>query len=166
MRKIVGVLMGAALLVGMAGPASAATDNQRFTVTARFAGNTTTSCRVVATGPIRGAGTCTVDQVSETVTILHFMLPNGTVDLRFKQTQSSDNFNEAACVDTFSFTETFKITGGTGAYAGATGRGTDSGHGVFTADRTPNGCDPNQGTGVVAVTITGHVSVGGGSAAA
>jgi len=166
MRKIIGVLMGAAMLVGVAGPASAATNNQRFQIFARFAETGNTACRVVATGPIQGAGTCTVDQVSDTVTILHLTLADGTVDLKFNQVQSSDHFNEAACTDTFSFRETFKITRGTGAFARATGSGTDTGSGVFTAPRTPQGCDQNGGRGIVVVNVTGHVNLGGGSTSA
>jgi len=160
MRKIIGALMGAAMLVWMAGPASAATDNQRFTISARFAGDTN-RCKVVASGPIQGTGTCTVDDTSETVTVIHLMLPKGTVEITATEVQSSDQFNEAACVDRFSFRETFEITGGTGAYAGANGSGTDTGNGVFTAKRTPQGCDGNQGRGVVAAHLTGHVSLGG-----
>ncbi|MDQ6797158.1 MAG: hypothetical protein M3011_03870 [Actinomycetota bacterium] len=161
MRKIIGVLMGAAMLVGMAAPASAATNNQRFTIVAKFSANGPTSCQVVATGPIQGTGTCTIDEVSNIVTIIHVMLPNGTVDIRAKETKSTDQFNEAACVDTFTFTENFRITGGTGAYAGASGSGTDTGQGVFTAPRTPQGCDENSGSGFVVANAIGHVNLGG-----
>jgi len=165
-KKFIGVIMGAALVVGMAGPASAATNNQRFTIVARFSNDQTTSCRVVATGPIQGAGTCTTSFEDDNVTLVHIVLPNGTVELRAEQVSGTDQFNQAACIGTFTFIENTRIVGGTGAYAGATGSGTDSGHGVFTAARTPNGCDQNQGTGFVAVKVTGHASLGGGSAAA
>lgn len=161
-KKITGVLMGAAMLVGMAGTASAATNNQQFTIAARFGPDNTTSCQVVATGPIHGTGTCTITDVSNTVTLVHIVLPGGTVDLRAKQFNGTDNFNQRACVDQFTFQERFTILGGTGAFAGATGSGTDTGSGVFTAPRTNKGCDQNQGSGFAVVTATGHVSLGGG----
>lgn len=167
MRKIIGVLMGAAMLVGTAGTASAATGNQQFTIAARFgADDTATSCQVVATGPIRGTGTCTITDVSNTVTLVHIVLPGGTVDLRAKQFDSTDNFTPEACVDQFTFQERFTIVGGTGAFANATGSGTDTGSGVFTAPRTNKGCAFEQGSGFAVVTATGHVSLGGGGAAA
>ncbi len=164
-KKTIGVLMGAAMIVGMAGPASAATNNQQFKIIARFNGNDTTSCTVIATGPIQGAGTCTITDVSNNVTDVHLMLPGGTVDLRARQFDGTDDFNQQACLDKFTFKENFRITGGTGAYAGTTGSGIDSGSGVFTAARTPQGCDPNQGGGFAVVTATGHVNLAGGSAA-
>ncbi len=163
-KKVIGVLLGAATLVGMAGPASAATDNQQFKIIARFTGNDTTSCQVIATGPIHGTGTCTTTQVTNTVTDVHIILPGGTVDLRARQFDGTDNFNLQACLDKFTFKENFRITGGTGAYAGTTGSGIDSGSGVFTAARTPQGCDPNQGGGFAVVTATGHVNLGGSAA--
>lgn len=161
-KKVIGVLLGAVALVAMAGPASAATNNQRFTIVAKFANDETVACRVVATGPIQGTGTCTTSDEGHNVTLIHIVLPNGTVELRAKEVSSTDQFNQAACVATFSFKENFRIVDGTGSYAGATGSGTDSGHGLFTAARTPDGCDPNQGTGVVAVNATGHVRLGSG----
>ncbi|MGI8776256.1 MAG: hypothetical protein ACR2LJ_02460 [Acidimicrobiales bacterium] len=166
MRKIIGVLMGAAMLVGVAGPASAATNNQQFEIVVRFNGNDTASCRVIATGPIQGVGTCTTTDVSNNVTDVHLILPGGTVDLRARQFGGTDSFNQQACVDTFTFKENFRVTGGTGAFAGVTGSGVDIGRGVFTAARTAHGCDPNQGRGSVLVTVTGHISLRGGSAAA
>ncbi len=161
--------MGAAMIVGMAGPASAATNNQQFKIVTRFSvvnGNDTTSCQVIATGPIQGRGSCTISDDVGGVTDIHLILPGGTVDLRATEFDSTDNFNQQACVDTFTFKEHIQITGGTGAYAGVTGSGVDTGRGVFIAPRTPQGCDPNQGHGAVMVTVTGHVSLGGGSAAA
>jgi len=68
-------------------------------------------------------------------------------------------------VFSFTFKENFKIIGGTGAYAGATGSGTDTGHGVFTAQRTPQGCDDSQSSGTVVATIVGHVNLGGSAVA-
>ncbi len=168
-KKVIGVLMGAAMVVGMAGPASAGTNNQQFKIISRFNvvnGNDTSVCRVIATGPIQGTGTCTTTDVSDKVTDVHLLLPGGTVDLRATEFDSTDNFNQQTCSDTFTFKEHFRITGGTGTYAGVTGSGTDTGTGVFKGARTAQGCDPNQGRGFVTVTITGHVSLGGGSAAA
>jgi hypothetical protein len=166
-KKLTGVLMGAAMLVGTAGTASAATDNQQFTIAARFGPNGgATSCQVVATGPIHGSGTCTVTDVSNKVTLIHIVLPNGTVDLRAKEFASTDTFTRKACLDQFTFQENFTIVGGTGAFANATGSGTDSGSGVFTAPRTSQGCAFEQGSGFVVATATGHVSLGGGGGAA
>jgi hypothetical protein len=164
--KLAGVVAAVAVaLVGVAAPATAQmAGNEHFVIIARLGNFGVTSCRVAATGPVSGAGTCTVDQVSETVTVVHLLLPGGTVDLTATQTENSDQFNPQTCVGRFTFTESWEITGATGAYAGATGSGTDKGTGVFHGP--PQHCDPSQSTGQIVARGTGTVSIGGQSAAA
>jgi hypothetical protein len=166
LKKIAGGVLGAGMLVAMAGPASAATNNEQITIVARTTGDTTTSCQAVATGPITGVGTCTTTDLGPNTTLVHVMLPNGTVDIKARQVSSSDQFSPTACVDRFTFREKFTVTGGTGAYAGATGHGTDVGNGVASIPRNSQGCDFSQpDTAVIVVTATGHVSLAGPTAA-
>ncbi len=77
----------------------------------------TTSCRVVATGPIQGIGTSTTSDEGHHVTLVHIVLPDGTVELRAKQVSGADQFKQAACVDTFTFIESIRVVGATGVRA-------------------------------------------------
>jgi len=160
---------GVAVVVGLAGPASAgtpSTPNQRFNLAIQFdADRTTTSCTVVASGVIQGTGTCTIHDVSENVGRVRLVLPGGTVTLRVREVASTDDFDEARCVNRFTSTERFRIVNGTGAYAGASGSGTEVSGGIFTAPVTPQGCDFANGSGFVGVSATATVSLGGSGSA-
>jgi hypothetical protein len=160
LHKPAGLLVGATLaFVGMAGAASAATTGtQRFTFIANFSGDQTT-CRVIATGPITGVGTCDPEDVTDNVTVIHVTLPNGAFDVTVTTLSETDNLNQQACVDRFTNSESFVVSGVSGAYANATGNGTDTLRGVFTADRTPNGCDENSGSGFIVAQGTGPVTL-------
>lgn len=156
-RGTAGVALG--LLVLAAAPASAATTgSQRFTFLIREAPDES-SCQVAAAGPISGVGTCVLDEQSEEVTVVHVTLPTGTLELTVTNVEHSSQFNQQACVFRFTETETFTITGGTGAYAAATGSGTDVLQGVFVLPRSADGCDRSQERGVIVARATGTASV-------
>jgi hypothetical protein len=131
------VLLGAFLVV----PSSATAGDghgghsriQRFTFLGTDPSREGTPATVVANGPIHAKGTDAV--ISETKDVLTF--PDGTISLTHDPKSASEGFDPATC--TFRFTErgTYKVTGGTGAYAGATG------HGKYRVKGIGVGCDEN-----------------------
>ena len=171
MRKLAGVLMGAVLLVGMAGPASAQSGtHQRFVL---ISTSENAPQRVVAGGVINGAGTDVVlsstdnpDGTSSGVD--RFEFPRGSVTIAHQDTSATSSFDPRACVGRFSGTGDFQILGGTGIYAGITGSGTYTLRGTFVANRNPDGSCAENGSGrsVVIVNATGPIAVGGSTAAA
>jgi hypothetical protein len=115
---------------------------------------------VVATGRITGVGTCTLEQPSPGVTIVHVILPDGTLDIDVTTINHVGEFDDQACVFRFTDTETYTITGRSGAYVGATGSGTDTLGGVFTSPRTAAvGCDQSRSRGVIVAVGSGTASV-------
>ncbi|HEX3426606.1 MAG TPA: hypothetical protein VHT30_10780 [Acidimicrobiales bacterium] len=103
---------------------------------------------VIASGPITGVGT--ESQVAE---------PNGTLDLNFSfpngqvyVTVFNDNFDLRLdlnkCLARPHETGEWSITGGTGAFAGATGEGTLTGNGISVGARSPSGQCLGPSTGV------------------
>ena len=168
MKTVIPALAGIAGVVGLAGPASAgtpSTPNQRFAVSIHFGADGTETCTVAASGVIQGTGTCTITDVSETVTRVRLIFPDGTVTLRVRGVAETSDFDEATCTDRFTFRERFRIVNATGAYAGASGSGIDTGAGIFSAPVTPQGCDFEHGTARIGVAATGTVSLGGSGSA-
>ncbi len=167
-KRVLGFLAGAtAMVVGLAGPASAVTGSQRFTVL--FSGETG---KVFAAGVINGAGTdvelsSTDNPDGSSSGVDQFVFPQGTLTVTHFENPGEFSFNPRSCVGRFSFTGTFTVTGGTGAYAGATGSGTDVGSGVFVAKRNPDGsCSEEEAFSNVVVRATGTLSVPDQAAAA
>ena len=157
-QRLFGALaVGAIALVGFTAPANAETGRQVFTVVVRQSGNEA-DCRVVAAGPITGVGGCQVEELGDQ-RIVHVFLPRGDVDITPTTVSASDNFNEQACVDRFTSVVTFELTGVSGAYASASGSGTDNLTAVFWAPRTPEGCPEQPSGGIIVARLTGTVTV-------
>jgi hypothetical protein len=154
LKRAVGVLAGATIaLAGWAIPASAATTGtQRFTFIVRDSASGE-SCTVIATGPISGAGTCVLEDVSEEVTVVHVTLPGGRFDFTATSVDEQDDFNEQACIFRFTANESFEISGVSGAYATATGSGSDTIRGTFF------GCSEETASGFIVARATGTVTV-------
>jgi hypothetical protein len=131
----VGAVLG--VVLGLAGPAGAITGDQEFVIL--FDDEEST---VIANGPISGVGEDIEDAENQAST---FVFPEGDVFLTHPETDSSEDFNEIACVGTFESTGTYDITGGTDEYLGADGSGTYQVHGVFILDRTDEGCSEEGG---------------------
>lgn len=130
------VLLGACLVIPSAsagGHQGGHHGVQRFMFLGTDASREGTPAIVVATGPIHAKGTDVV--ISETEDKLVF--PDGTVSLTHDPKTSGDSFDPVTCLFRFRERGTYQVTGGTGAYEGATGRGTYrvKGFGV--------GCDQN-----------------------
>lgn len=162
------IVVAMALMGGLAGPAWAASNNQTFTIFFQGSGTSEPPGTVVASGVINGAGTDKTVSDSQSGSVERLDFPGqGTLFITTtndpNQTQS---FDPRTCVGTFSGTGTWRITKGTGDFAGATGSGTYTLQGTFIADRTESGgCAKRSGTFVVLVTATGHVNLADSAAA-
>ena len=151
MRKIaVGVSLALGALLGLSAPAWAVTGSQRFIIFGQDEGGT-----VVATGAISGVGE-DIETSEDTDT---FRFPQGDVNIDHPQTGGSEDFNEVACIGRFTFSGTYDITSGTGAYAQATGEGTYTGRGIFIGRRTAEGCSEEGGTSFFFVTAEGTTTL-------
>jgi hypothetical protein len=105
---------------------------------------------VSATGPIRGAGTETQTYIDtadgETVQFTwHFPAGNVTGDAIEDYALS---FDPTSCTAQATGTGTWTITGGTGAYAGATGSGSFADRGTLVGARDRNGACQGPDSGV------------------
>ena len=131
------VLLGAFLVIPPS--ASAGTHHgrkdgvQRFLFLGTDPSREGTPATVVASGPIHAKGTDTV--VSDTQDTLAF--PAGTISLTHHPKTDGDSFDPVTCLFRFRERGTYQITGGTGAYAGA------SGSGRYTVKALGVGCDEN-----------------------
>lgn len=152
-RKVFGVLAAAALMVGIAEPASAATGAPRFTVV--FAGPEGQPGRVFATGVVNAVGS---NPASLGEQVLVF--PQGDQVLSTEFTGGSGGFNPLSCVGRGTSNGTFVVTGGTGQFASATGSGTFTGSGTTIARRLPEGgCSESDVNRYSVVNITGSISL-------
>lgn len=135
-----------------AGPASAATSAQHFTILAQGDSEQT----LIATGAFFAVGHAdTVDDNNDV-----FVFPDGTFMVNHPQTGGSDSFNDTTCIGTSTFTGTYSFSGGTGAYDGITGSGTYSGKVLFQAERTDTGCSQTDGhTLLLVVNANGTVEL-------
>jgi hypothetical protein len=162
MRRIRGTLVAGAAafatLVGLAGPASAATGAERFTVIVR-SGSAGDSCTIVAAGPISGVGSCVIENVSEEETIVHATISGSSFDLIATTQSETDVFNDEACVFRFTSSDAFVIEGVSGVFANASGSGTDTVRGTFIAPHAASGCSEEGGSGIIVATGTGTVTV-------
>ncbi|HTK92709.1 MAG TPA: hypothetical protein VL948_20920, partial [Verrucomicrobiae bacterium] len=113
-KTLVAVAMMAAALCGtMASPALAATSgSERFIL---FGGGD--SQTVVATGAFFGTGqSFPIDEDNDL-----FVFADGTFHVNHPQTGGHDSFNDVACIGTSTFSGTYSLSQGTGAYAGISG---------------------------------------------
>ena len=138
---MVAAIVAMALLVASSAPASAApTGTERLTLTTTNFNPVAASGTVVATGPVSGKGTFA--QTPGDVFEIVVDLPQGRLFLVVEDTSRTVNTNERACLVTFNGGGSVVVTGGTGAFAGASGSGTHSWRGSTgfpkNADRTCN----------------------------
>lgn len=135
-RVTVAAAIGAMTLV-IGSPASAApTGTERFTFVATSFTSDTESGKAVASGPVAGVGTFSTGPGDVFELTVH--LPQGDLSLLESNASVADHLDEVGCVLTFSGTDTFVVTGGTGAFSGATGSGTDAYRGRLVYPRNAN----------------------------
>jgi hypothetical protein len=144
MRKhpIAPAVAAVVVVLGMVSSAHAdPADNQRFVITATDLSGTST---LLATGPFHGVGTdhlvSHTDNPDGTSTDTdQFDLPAGMVFLRDTY-RAEITTDPDSCVTRITVQGTYSLTGGTGAYSGATGAGTFSAAGTLVAHREEAGC--------------------------
>jgi hypothetical protein len=96
-------------------PVISGTENFQFMTTSPTSGNVS----IIATGVFTAGG---VDHPGHTADTLVFR--TGSVTIAHSNPTGTHTLNPKTCLVTASETGTYKITGGTGAYAGITGNGT------------------------------------------
>lgn len=164
MTKRLGILaFGVCMaMVGVAGPAGAASGIQTFRLIYRVDPSTGAPGLAYATGPISGVGTDVTtgsqpnaDGSRTNTDLLTF--PAGSVTTVSVDPPDIFHFDPVNCVARISAAGPYTINHGTGAYANAKGSGTFTAVGVITYARTPEGCGQPLATAVV-VTATGPLS--------
>jgi hypothetical protein len=126
MRKaIASAIIGAAAVAAMGGTGIAVAGTQpAVTRTESFQMMTTSgtspNASVIATGAFTAPG---VDHENQNANTATFVFPNGTVSLRHSPGTGPQSFNPKTCLFTLNLHGTYKLTRGTGAYAGITGGG-------------------------------------------
>ena len=148
-KAVTATLMASLVLIGFQHAASAETGTQRFHVI--YAGplepNIPPTATVIAHGVINGKGyeqplSQRPGPEPNTIEATNaFVFPEGTLFFTFTASVES-RFNARTCRGFNRFTGTWTITGGTGAYADATGEGTFRGHSIPSGQRTADGCSP------------------------
>ncbi len=101
---------------------------------------------LIANGPIHAAGTDVVINNSRD----RFVFPKGNVIITHHPETSNNTFDPTTCLSTFTERGTYKLVGGSGAYAHVSGHGTYVAQGYFV------GCDQNSPPTVVTFTIKAH----------
>ena len=154
MNKLASALLTAtALVMGLAGPASAATTGaQRFVII--DTGPEGTPGTAVLSGPVTGVGTSVDVGTDGTIA-----LAGGTISVHHPQTSVNDVFNPATCILTIDEAGPYEITGGTGTFAGISGSGTDTVQGTVVFGRTPGGCSQAPIGTVVVVRASGTTTL-------
>lgn len=153
----------------LAAPAASAhgLDMQSFTLMFTTQDGVDQPARVIAKGPIAGAGieTQTEEEIGDqqiSYAVMH--LPDGAVSAVFRE-NFAWSINLRACMARGTGGGTFTITGGTPAYAGASGEGTfvDRGTLIGARDRAGHCLGPDSPVPPklirVRVDATGHASV-------
>jgi hypothetical protein len=101
---------------------------------------------LIGTGPIHAAGTDV--QVNDNRD--RFVFPKGTLRIKHHAKSSHESFDPKTCLGTFSERGVYKVTSGTGAYSDVSGHGRYKVQGYFI------GCDDNDPSNVLSVTIRAH----------
>ena len=154
MRKMLAALIGAAATVTMitgAGVASAsptypaaithpASAHRAVTGTEHFqivsTSLTSSRSKVVAYGVFNASG---VD-IATSNTRDTFKFPGGKFRVTHKVTRNRQHFNKTTCAGTFRERGTYKLSHGTGKYAGISGHGRYRLRGLIVARHTAHGC--------------------------
>jgi len=154
---------GAALmLVGLSAPAGAGVVNQGpneqlvFSFTSATA--TGFSGQATAIGVVNGSGSVTAGEGEVFPVVVK--LPQGKLRLKVTSGPGTETPNFAACAVVFDGTDTIRVTGGTGVFAGATGSGSDTANGVFIFAKNGDGtCNFGAGPTRVVIIVQASLSL-------
>ncbi len=153
-------------VLGLSGTAFAETGRQRFHITyaGPFSFADPPELNLTAVGPIQGRGYERFisegpgPEPGTGVTTTELVFPEGSVFLTVTATAET-RFNQRACIGFNVARGEWVITGGTGAYAGATGQGTFEGSNILSAKRTADGCPPEPDRLISNLRLVGTVTV-------
>ena len=159
----IAVVTAAALPIGAA-TAAGHNSHERFILSGKTTGTKSSPTKVVASGPIRGKGTVRVRSSADNrVDHMTLKLHGGTVSLVAVEKSFSVHPNLSQCNANSVGQGTFKITGGTKAFRGASGRGTYKRHSLLVGSRAPDGTCLGQNAPLAAtnykVVMTGDVTL-------
>ena len=162
-RRGLAALVAVVALLGWSGAASAETGPQRFVL---YQAPGEENFTVYATGPISGIGTDYlltegVGPTGSTQRTTETVFPNGSTFNTLTVQENSLAFDPRTCVARITGRSHLEITGGTGAYEGATGSGEVTFQAISIADRTPEGCSRTDARTYSVAYITGTASVPG-----
>jgi len=149
------LLAGVAVLLAAPNPAWSEQRAERFVL--KTNDPTASTGRVIAAGPITGVGTFVLEGQGPEPFAGKFILPGGTVFVMVAPDPSSTNFDPRTCLLRLTTSGTITITGGTGAFSGASGGGRSAGRAIVRFSRDARGdCQleekPVFFTGVVEIT--------------
>ena len=152
------------MVVATPGPASAREPGaQELTVVIAqdFGAEQPAFSRVVASGVVNGVGTDVFRPSGEggPNSYSTYVFRAGTLSITTTATAFDVRPLGSSCVATFTATGTWEVTGGTGAYQGATGHGTLTVRGTMASARTPDGCSGTDGTSHGVIRETGQISL-------
>ncbi len=156
------VATASTVVFALAGTASAATGPQRF-LTYQLPGQQ--HMTVIARGPISGVGTDvlltqTFDPQTGTLRrTTQTTFPQGTTFNTLTVGRSTNSFDPVACVGRSVGTSHLDITGGTGAFAGASGSGEVVFEAILIHERTPEGCSSAPQRSYLVARVTGTATV-------
>jgi hypothetical protein len=112
----VAVMGGAGIAVAGTHAPAAKTESFQMMTTS----GTASTLGVIASGAFTAPG---VDHENQSANTSTFVFPNGTVRIRHSAGTGPQSFNPRTCLFTLNLHGTYKVTGGTGRYAGITGGG-------------------------------------------
>jgi hypothetical protein len=127
---------------------------QRFTLSATTIRGVDKPIHVVAAGPISGIGTLAAPKHASRHERLTIHFAKGSVSLLVAETFFAAHPNFRTCSAKMVGRGTFKITGGSGSFHGATGKGTFNRHSTMIGERSPSGACAGKNTPPKAVYTT------------
>ncbi len=171
-KAVTAAVVATLAVLGVQETALAETGAQRFHTT--YAGPFSFADRpertVIAVGPIQGKATERFisegpgPEPGTFVSMSELVFPDGSVFQTLTATGEM-RFNERACIAFNTARGTWVITGGTGAYTGATGQGTFEARNILSGKRTPEGCPAQPDRLISNLRFVGTVTVPGDEAA-
>ncbi len=161
-RTVCAIVVAVAALMAGGGIASAESGPQTFVL---FQGPGQEHFTVYAAGPISGVGTDLLleegidPSTGRTQRKTETVFPEGSTFNTLTVLENRLSFDPRTCVVRISGRSHLDITGGTGAYEGATGSGEVTFQAISIAERAPEGCSRTQARTYAVAYVTGTATV-------